>query len=418
MANQFTVGFGSTDITKPRDANGNILLDGPNQGMVVGKSGMPYVPAGGDDSALRAAREAARQHDMARAASNQQKQAAEKARLAKLVAQRDANLATQGNQGLVVGPTGSGNSPNTNTGSTNTGAGSTPGSTGGNSTGSYLDGVMQAYQHPEAVKSTAAVVTPVTNEVRPNALVQNQINSILDQDNPFIQRRRHSADEVSNSRGLLNSSIAAGAGEASAIDAAMEIASQDANTYREQDLTNQTAQNEAESQNAQLQTNINQNNADAQNRFIQQGYDAQLKLQSMEADTLNRERLMAFDADVRERLAGVEQGYALELENLSQSYEISKNADTAMGVMYSDALKSLATLLQDSKLSSEQRGAGSKVIVDNLQAGLEFLSGVSGSPSTAQYGGGASNTTSGSGSGSTTPVTTSPPGSSIFDSMY
>ena len=64
-----------------------------------------------------------------------------------------------------------------------------------------------------------------------NALVSKQLTTLLSGDSPYIQRARTKAAEYSNSRGLLNSSIGAGAGEAAAIDAALPIAQGDANNY-------------------------------------------------------------------------------------------------------------------------------------------------------------------------------------------
>jgi len=63
-----------------------------------------------------------------------------------------------------------------------------------------------------------------------SALVSNQLSKLLQQDNPYMQRAVARANEYSNSRCLLNSSIAAGAGTAAAIDSALPIAQQDAQT--------------------------------------------------------------------------------------------------------------------------------------------------------------------------------------------
>jgi hypothetical protein len=61
-----------------------------------------------------------------------------------------------------------------------------------------------------------------------NALVSKQLTNLLAQDNPYMQRAATSAMQFANNRGLLNSSIAATAGQAAAIDAAMPIAQADA----------------------------------------------------------------------------------------------------------------------------------------------------------------------------------------------
>ena len=60
--------------------------------------------------------------------------------------------------------------------------------------------------------------------------VSGQLQTLLGAESPYIERARTRAKQYANRRGVMNSSIAAGAGEAAAIDAALPIASQDADT--------------------------------------------------------------------------------------------------------------------------------------------------------------------------------------------
>jgi transcription termination factor Rho len=61
--------------------------------------------------------------------------------------------------------------------------------------------------------------------------VSNQLTRLLTSGNPYLERARTKALAGANRRGLLNSSMALGAGEAAAIDAALPIAQADANTF-------------------------------------------------------------------------------------------------------------------------------------------------------------------------------------------
>jgi hypothetical protein len=63
-----------------------------------------------------------------------------------------------------------------------------------------------------------------------NAFVSNQLTKLLTSGSPYLERARTRALAGANRRGLLNSSMAMGAGEAAAIDAALPIAQADANT--------------------------------------------------------------------------------------------------------------------------------------------------------------------------------------------
>jgi len=70
-----------------------------------------------------------------------------------------------------------------------------------------------------------------------NSMVQDRLVDLLERDNPYIKSARDRAMEMASQRGLLNSSIAAGAAERAAIEAALPIAQQDASTWQKAELT-------------------------------------------------------------------------------------------------------------------------------------------------------------------------------------
>lgn len=87
--------------------------------------------------------------------------------------------------------------------------------------------------------------------------VSSQLGSLLDSNGKYIQSARDRAMLESNARGLSNSSIAASAGEDAAIQAALPIATSDAQLYRDVD-----------SYNAALRNQGLMYNTDAQNTYI------------------------------------------------------------------------------------------------------------------------------------------------------
>lgn len=76
-------------------------------------------------------------------------------------------------------------------------------------------------------------------QVQPDQLVQNQLTGLLAGDSQYIQQARNQAGRNAASRGLLNSSIASGAGQAAAIQAGLPIAQADAQTYFQTEAQNQ-----------------------------------------------------------------------------------------------------------------------------------------------------------------------------------
>jgi len=80
---------------------------------------------------------------------------------------------------------------------------------------------------------------------QPTETVQGQVNSILSKDSPLMQRARTLATQQMAQRGLVNSSMAAGASTAAMIDRALPMAQQDANAYQQASQDNMNAVNQA-----------------------------------------------------------------------------------------------------------------------------------------------------------------------------
>ena len=135
---------------------------------------------------------------------------------------------------------------------------------------------------------TAATAAPSERAVQSNETVQGQIAGLIDKNSPLLQQARNQAMMASNARGLVNSSIAASAGESAAYGAALPIAQADANAYNQaardkQALLSQTSQfnagqtNEMTRATLAAQTQASQYNAEAQNRILSQNLDASNK---------------------------------------------------------------------------------------------------------------------------------------------
>lgn len=99
---------------------------------------------------------------------------------------------------------------------------------------------------------------PETTTVNaPTDTVQGQLGSLLNSGSPYIQQARDRAQRYAASRGLINSSIAGGAGEEAAISQALPIASQDAATYTNTRLANFDVTNRAGQTNAGARNTAN-----------------------------------------------------------------------------------------------------------------------------------------------------------------
>jgi hypothetical protein len=140
----------------------------------------------------------------------------------------------------------------------------TPNTTGGTqpmNTGSAANtGYQQFNPVPNVQPQTYSAQTSQVNA--PNETVAGQVNSILATDSPLMQRARTLATQQMNQRGLVNTSMAQGAGVAAMVDRATPIAAQDAQTFNQRTLANQDATNQA-----------NQFNTAQTNQMFQFGQD-------------------------------------------------------------------------------------------------------------------------------------------------
>jgi hypothetical protein len=103
---------------------------------------------------------------------------------------------------------------------------------------------------PTPTPTPAALVAPVVERaavekwnVTPEQTVKRQVNDIIAEDSPLMQQARAGALMQANERGLVNSSMAAGAAQAAVMDKAIQIGGQDANTYSQAAQTNAGAAN-------------------------------------------------------------------------------------------------------------------------------------------------------------------------------
>lgn len=178
----------------------------------------------------------------------------------------------------------------------------------------------------QTATSTATGYTPAatpatTNwDVTPDQTVAGQVKKIIDEGSPLQQQAGARADQQSNRRGLLNSSLAVGAGQAALYDAAMPIATADAARYGQAagyntDTTNKfnaagfDAANQAKSFEATAANRESEFNADASNRQLQADQTAINQSSQFGADATNRALLSQLDSTTRVQLADIEANY-------------------------------------------------------------------------------------------------------------
>lgn len=172
-------------------------------------------------------------------------------------------------------------------------------------------------------------------KVSDDSLVENRMTGLLGSNSDYMKRAKGTATVASNRRGLLSSSIAAGAGASAAIDAALPIAQQDANTFAQSDLTKQNYFND---QSLAEQQAFNTSRLSAQDATQQSG--------AMQQQTENTATLNNQQGQINENLGSAADNRQISLQNNQGSINQALQKDNAA---------------QQSALSAQQYGQQSSL---------------------------------------------------------
>lgn len=243
--------------------------------------------------------------------------------------------------------------------------------------------------------------------------VEHRLAGILAKDSPLMQRAATQGMQYANGRGMLNSSMAAGAAQGAMIDRATPIAQQDAqqafqrqnlsldhqNTrelaYIQDDLQrNQLAMEQAIKQgNTQLATElqmvINDQKEHLKRGSMELGHQQTLQRDKFQADTELGRMGYANNLDMNKmgyahNLGLANQAWASQLDEASRSrlmdleaqYSRMLNFDAQSASAYEHAMKALGLLNTNPQMSEEQQKAGSAQIIGMMDTHLEMLEGL------------------------------------------
>lgn len=249
--------------------------------------------------------------------------------------------------------------------------------------------IMPITQNPASVTSAEAAqrglisqttgtgYTPTNRTVDANQTVQGQIGDIVAKNSPLQQLAESRSTQRMNDRGLINSSMAIGAGQSALYDAAMPIAQADAQTYGRAAEMNQVAANQASQFGAQATNTASLANAEAGNRsdeqqasLIQQANLANaaatnqasmfnseqyLKGKAIEADQYSKQILQSADNSLKEYMA-----------NLESNYKTLMQTDASVATIMTQYLRAMSEVQTSPNLDA----TGKQTAITNLQTAI------------------------------------------------
>lgn len=214
----------------------------------------------------------------------------------------------------------------------------------------------------------------VQGSVDPDSLVENRMSGLLSRNSDYMQRAKSRANQLSNRRGLMNSSMAVGAAHGAAIDAALPIAQQDASSYGQMNLANLGYSNQAALDAAQASRE--RENLQAGLEQDTRTFNAQQQFQAdqINAAEANKNNFAVLTADLQGQLAGINNELALNMAELESTYSILQNLDSVNGAIYQQMVAEIGTILANVEDPDE-----AQVRIQSLMAAagaeLEFSTG-------------------------------------------
>jgi hypothetical protein len=173
-------------------------------------------------------------------------------------------------------------------------------------------------------------------EVAKNQTVAGQIEQIIAADSPLMQQARMRAMQASNQRGLLNSSMAASAGESALYDAAMPIAQQDAGTF---------------AQAAQFNTDATNTFARDSNAFTRDAFMADFNLAANEwakqQDQMRTYEKMGYEQRLSLDRDAILNGYQNARDAILNGYTVARDATNNAFTLQRDANQNAFTATQN-----------------------------------------------------------------------
>ena len=162
---------------------------------------------------------------------------------------------------------------------------------------------------------TKPTFDPSQSFISDDALVEKRLTDLLSDDNPYVKLNELKAQQAMNAKGGLNTSMAATAGRAAAIEAGLDIAKQDASTYAQADLARQssTYQGGLSQQQGEITGALDTHKADLAGRQTdqQKAYEFDTRVQQGAISGDLKQQDLAGQAE-QTRLQGLQQGALAE----------------------------------------------------------------------------------------------------------
>lgn len=221
-----------------------------------------------------------------------------------------------------------------------------------------------------------------------NQLVQNQVGNIVANDSPLMQQAATSAKQGMAQRGLLNSSMAVGAGQNAVIAQALQMAQQDASTYAQSAQFNAQQKNQvglfnAEAANQAAQFGAGQKNqfalTDQQQKFqaAQAGLDREQQTAVVDLQLKNQQALQLAQQNFQASQAVLDRQQQTTMAEVNNSYaQLAQLSSTAASIynQYNNAVQQVLV----SDLTTEAKQSAINQMTQFMKVGVQLQGSING----------------------------------------
>jgi len=222
-----------------------------------------------------------------------------------------------------------------------------------------------------------------------NQLVTGQVDQIISADSPLMQRAGVRADQQMNKRGLMNSSMAVGAGQAAVMDAALPMAQQNAQTYANAGQFNATQAGQFELANTEAANRAKEFEAAGTNALQQQSNTIRQQTAQFDAQEANKGALAQLDVNFKTAISNADAGSKallqqmsdttkVDLANIQAAYQQMISSNEQAGALFGRVTQNITDIVNNPDMAA----ADKTIAIDNqkqlLKAGMDVVSAVSG----------------------------------------
>lgn len=216
---------------------------------------------------------------------------------------------------------------------------------------------------------TSTGLIGTTKQWAPSAdqTVAGQMDKIIATDSPTQQRAAVRADQQMNARGLVNSSMAVGAGQAAVMDAALPIAQQDASTAANREQFNASAENTLQAQSNSIRQQTATSNLSVAADLVKQNFDNTFKTSLANADAQTKAYLTQAEGGIKANLANIEADYKTLIQTSASA------ADT-----YKSTLASITAVLTDTNMDATAKTTAINGLFNRMGTAMNLIGSING----------------------------------------